>query len=125
MPASEPPNDQRAAERYEVALDVDCETEDTFLFASIRNISQMGIFVRTDQPLQVGTFVNLRFEARDVPKPFTMRGRVQWVNRVHAFGDNINPGMGIMFIDMTRDDRERLVAAIRTIAYLRSDPMTN
>ena len=125
MPRSEPPNEQRSAERYEVAWDVDCETEDTFLFASITNISQMGIFVRTDKPLAVGSIVKLRFDSRYVPAPFVMNGRVQWVNRVRVFGDNINPGMGIMFLNMNRDDREQLVAAVRSIAYLRGDPPSN
>ncbi len=124
MAGSEPPTEQRVSERADVTWAVDCETEDTFLFASINNISEMGIFVRTDQPLAVGTLVTLSFAPhRDAA--FTMRGRVQWLNRVSAFGDNINPGMGIMFVDMGRDDRERLVAAIRTIAYLRGDPPSN
>lgn len=104
---------------------MDCETEDTFLFASITNISQMGIFVRSDSPLAVGTFVNLSFAPGRGTESFFMRGQVRWVNRIKVFGENINPGMGIMFIDMNRDDRERLVAAIRTIAYLRRDPPTN
>jgi type IV pilus assembly protein PilZ len=124
MAGSEPPIDQRMAERVDVSWAVDCETEDTFLFASITNISQMGIFVRTDQPLPIGTFLKLSFAPHGAP-PFTMRGRVQWLNNVSAFGDNINPGMGIMFIDMGADDRERLVSAIRTIAYLRGDPPSN
>lgn len=129
MAGSEPPTEQRSSERVDATWAVDCETEDTFLFASITNVSQMGIFVRTDQPLQVGTVVKLSFapeRSEGMADPaFTMLGRVQWINRVSAFGDNINPGMGIMFVDMGRDDRERLVAAIRTIAYLRGDPPSN
>jgi type IV pilus assembly protein PilZ len=126
MSASEPPSeDLRSAQRYEVSWEVDCETEETFLFASITNISQMGIFVRSNDPLAVGTLVNLRFAPRGDDEPFTMHGQVRWVNAVNVFGDNINPGMGIMFIDMSAEDRERLVAAIRTIAYLRGDPPSN
>jgi hypothetical protein len=30
--------------------------------------------------------------------------------------------MGVKFVELSRDERERLVAAIRTIAYLRGDP---
>jgi type IV pilus assembly protein PilZ len=119
-----PPDEQRASERHEVAWAVDCETEDTFLFASITNVSEMGIFVRTDEPLPVGTRVLLRFAPAGADAPFVQRGRVQWVNKVHMFGDNPNPGMGILFTDLHREDRERLVAAIRTIAYLRGDPAT-
>lgn len=102
--------------------DVDCDTEDTFLFASLTNISEMGIFVRTNDPLPVGTTMTLRFAPRPPDTPFTMEGRVEWLNRLSVFGDNLNPGMGIMFIDLQREERERLVSAIRTIAYLRGDP---
>lgn len=123
MPQSEPPeDDMRSVERVDVVWAVDCETEDTFLFASIKNISEMGIFLRTNEPLALGTIMRLRFVPSGGDSPFSMLGRVQWVNHISVFGENLNPGMGVMFIDMQREDRERLVAAIRTIAYLRGDP---
>ncbi len=123
MAGSEPPQtDQRATHRADVCWDVDCETEETFLFASITNISEMGIFVRTNDPMPVGTVLTLSFTPRPPDAPFTMKGRVHWLNRLTVFGDNLNPGMGIMFIDLQREERERLVSAIRTIAYLRGDP---
>ncbi len=126
------PDDRRSSERIEVAWPVDCETDDTFLYASIANISELGIFVRSDAPLAVGTYLRLRFTPRGpgfgaggmagVGEPFALLGRVQWVNELRPFGDNLNPGMGIAFVGLAPDDRERLVSTIRTIAYLRSDP---
>ena len=110
---------------------VDCETEDTFLYASISNISQMGIFVSTREPLAIGTRLMLSFtpppqsgrgSVRDVSVvtgPFKLEGVVAWVNAVKEDGDNPNPGMGVRFVDLTLEDRERLVDVIRTIAYLR------
>jgi type IV pilus assembly protein PilZ len=41
---------------------------------------------------------------------------------VRPFADNPNPGMGIRFVNLTLDDREKLVEVIRTIAYLRDEP---
>ena len=41
------------------------------------------------------------------------------MNPVRAGGDNPNPGMGVRFVDLTLDERERLVEVIRTIAYVR------
>ncbi|MEM9694612.1 MAG: PilZ domain-containing protein [Myxococcota bacterium] len=123
MPRSDPPQNERLAERIPVVWPVDCATEETFLFAALTNISALGIFVRTDEPLPVGTLVRLRFAPPSyISEPFAMRGRVQWVNRITMFGENLNPGMGIRFLDLQPEDRERLVAAIRTIAYLRRDP---
>ncbi len=99
---------------------VDCETEDTFLYASIANISEIGIFVRTKDPLEVGTRLTLRFAPPDLDQPFVLTGVVQWVNPIRALSENLNPGMGVRFIELSRDDRERIVAAIHTIAYLRN-----
>jgi type IV pilus assembly protein PilZ len=111
--------ERRNAERVEVTWSVDCETEDTFLYASISNISELGIFVSTREPLSVGTRVTLRFAAPDEADAFVLAGQVQWVNPLKMLSENRNPGMGIRFVDITADDRERLVEVVRTIAYLR------
>ena len=112
---------RRLSDRIDVSWEVDCETEDTFLYASIRNVSELGIFVLTREPLEVGTEVMLRFSPPGANAPFDLKGAVQWINPVRALSDNRNPGMGILFVDITPDDRERLVEAVRTIAYVR-DP---
>lgn len=119
-------DERRSSDRVEVSWAVDCETDETFLYASITNISEMGIFVRTETPLAVGTYLRLRFAPQRSPRrevePFVLVGRVQWVNEMRPFGDNINPGMGVKFTGLSPEDRERLVDVIRTIAYLRSEP---
>jgi type IV pilus assembly protein PilZ len=114
--------ERRSTERVEVLWSVDCETEDTFLYAAITNISAMGIFVRTNEPLAVGTSVTLRFAPPHASEPFVLGGEVAWVNRVRPRSDNPNPGMGIRFVSLTSDDRERIVETVRTIAYLREEP---
>jgi type IV pilus assembly protein PilZ len=116
-PDSETGVERRISERIDVTWSVDCETDDTFLYASIKNISEMGIFVQTKQPLEVGTMLTLRF-APPGHQPFVLRGVVQWVNPVRALSLSPNPGMGVCFINLTAEDRGRLVEAIRTIAYV-------
>ncbi len=121
-PAESDPCERRSSERIEVLWSVDCETEDTFLYAAITNISEMGIFVRTTDPLAVGTSVTLRFAPHEEKQPFILAGIVQWVNKVRPQKDNPNPGMGIRFSSLSPEDRERIVETIRTIAYLREEP---
>ncbi len=117
--------DRRNFDRYEVEWAVDCVAQgDTFLYAAITNISQMGIFVKTIEPLRIGTRLRLSF-APPGEEPFQLHGAVAWVNAVRADGDNPNPGMGIHFVDLKPSDRERLVDVIRTIAYLRESPESN
>jgi type IV pilus assembly protein PilZ len=112
--------DRRSYDRFDVEWSVDCVADDTFLYASIANISEMGIFVRTDEPKVEGTKVVLAF-APPGHEPFKLDGEVAWVNRVRPGGDNPNPGMGVRFVTLSPDERERLVEVIRTIAYVR-DP---
>lgn len=118
--AAEDVSDRRTFDRYDVEWAVDCVASDTFLFASITNISEMGIFVRTTEPLTTGTRLRLTFSPPGAAG-FSLEGAVAWVNKVRPDGDNPNPGMGIRFINLKPEERERLVEVIRTIAYLR-DP---
>lgn len=114
--------ERRTSARFEVdEWSVDCVAEDTFLYASITNISEMGIFVRTTDPLRIGTKLTLSF-APPGYEPFKLIGVVAWVNKLRESGDNPNPGMGIRFVDLKLPERERLVEVIRTIAYVREPP---
>lgn len=109
--------ERRTSERFGVTWRVDCETEDTFLYAKITNISELGIFVYTTEPLPVGTQLKLRFSPAHRPiAEFVLDGQVQWINPAKPTCPN--PGMGVRFTALTLDDRERLVEVIRTIAYL-------
>ena len=62
---------------------------------------------------------HVRAARRPRVRPSSSKGCVAWVNCVRENGDNPNPGMGIRFVNLQPDERERLVEVIRTIAYLR------
>ncbi len=111
-------SERRSAERIDVTWAVDCETEETFLYANITNISELGIFVRTNDPLELGTRLTLKFQPPGAREPFVLNGQVAWINQVRVLSSNPNPGMGIRFIELTREARERLIDAVRTIAYV-------
>jgi type IV pilus assembly protein PilZ len=113
-------SERRTHGRFDVTWAVDCVADDTFLYASIANISEVGIFVKSTEPLKVGTKMNLKFSPPGHSE-FRLAGEVAWINPVHKDGDNPNPGMGIRFIELKKEERERLVEVVRTIAYVR-DP---
>lgn len=106
-----------------MSWDVDCVAEDTFLYASITNISAMGIFIRTNEPLPVGTPMDLAFappkDSDSAREPFRLHGVVAWVNPLRPNGDNPNPGMGVRFTELSSEARERLVDVIHAITYVR------
>ncbi|MFI5299891.1 MAG: TIGR02266 family protein, partial [Polyangiales bacterium] len=103
---SNAPHDEgrRHEDRLEVRWLVDCASEDTFLFAVITNVSSLGLFVRTDEPLDVGTRVRLCFAPRGIA-PFQLDGIVAWVN-AQPPEKSPNPGMGVRFTGLAPADRE-------------------
>ena len=108
--------DRRQFERVLVDLEVDYSCEDTFLFAYITDISAMGIFVQTRNPERPGTRLNLRFSTGG--QRMELEGEVIWVNPYRPGAANSNPGMGIQFVGLTDNDRQRLTQLVRTFAYL-------
>lgn len=110
--------DRRQWERVLVDMEVDYRSDDTFLFAYITDISQMGIFVRTTSPEPAGTRLNLRF---NVPSQgvVELEGVVIWINPFRP-GDreNLNPGMGVQFVGLSTEQRKLLRETVKTFAYL-------
>jgi type IV pilus assembly protein PilZ len=113
-------SERREHTRYETSVAVDYASGETFLFAYLKNISAMGIFIRTNEPLAVGTSLRLRFHV-DEEDPLVLDGEVTWINPFRPNGENLNPGMGVRFTELTRERREQVVALVRTVAYLRDD----
>ena len=115
--------ERRQAQRVLINLEVDYACEDTFLFAYITDLSALGIFVRTHTPEQPGTLLNLRFTLPGDEDALEVEGEVIWINSFRP-GDfnNINPGMGVRFIDLERQQKRRIRLLVRTIAYLEDHP---
>jgi type IV pilus assembly protein PilZ len=130
-PVDEMPEDRRSVEpsgaerrehqRFDTSIAVDYASGETFLFAYLQNISEMGIFIRTDHPAKVGTHLRLRFHVDAEENPLTLDGVVTWINPLRASGDNLNPGMGVRFMELSADKREQVVSLVRTVAYLHDD----
>ena len=111
-------NDRREHTRYDTSVTVDYANGETFLFAYLKDISEMGIFIRTEDPLAIGSRLRLRFHIDDAD-PLVLDGEVTWINPMRTDGENINPGMGVRFVRLTLELREQMVALVRTVAYLR------
>ena len=115
-------DERRRSPRVLVDLEVDCASEDNYLFAYITDISATGIFVRTTTPEQPGTHLNLRLSTEDDEPEHValeLEGEVIWVNPYRpGTPDNLHPGMGIRFVNLDNDLRDRLFELIRRFAYL-------
>lgn len=100
--------------RVPIQLKVDVESPNNhYLFEYSANLSQSGIFIHTADPLNPGTQVQLNFTLPDAYSIRT-RGEVIWVNDE----DEVDPGMGIKFLGLSLQDRERILTALKKIAIL-------
>lgn len=111
--------ERRLVERVLVDLEVDYRCEDTFLFAYITDISALGVFIKTETPEAPGTRLNLKFTPHGHAETLELEGEVIWINPYRP-GDreNLNPGMGIRFVELTPELRQRLTEFVKTFAYL-------
>jgi len=110
--------ERRKSARYRVKMQVDFSSGENFLFSYIDNISEVGIFVATKNPLLPGTFVTLRFSPTGTSKPFEVKGKVVWINPYKPDKENINPGMGIKFVGLKPEQKKKIQELITTIAYV-------
>ena len=83
-----------------VTINKEFESFDAFIHEYVTNISRSGVFIRSKQPLPVGTKVNLRFTVimEDIE---TIEGQGRVV-RVEADP----PGMGVVFTRLTTYSEE-------------------
>ncbi|HZJ66428.1 MAG TPA: TIGR02266 family protein [Kofleriaceae bacterium] len=110
--------ERRRAPRMLVDLEVDYASEENYLFAYITDISATGIFIRTTTPEAPGTQLNLRFSSENAGA-IEVEGEVIWVNPYRPGApDNLHPGMGIRFLSLDNELRDRLLELIRRFAYL-------
>ena len=100
-------------------VDYELLSEDTFLFEYTSNVSRGGIFLATRNPLPIGTRLSLRFTLPDEDgRAIEATGKVAWINEYKPNGKNLNPGMGIEFVDLSADDKEAISNLIRRKALL-------
>lgn len=75
-----------------------------FIAEYVMNLSRSGVFIKSDDPLPIGTRVNLRFSVifDDLE---IIEGVGEVVRRVEPGTDQI-PGMGVVFVELTQISRE-------------------
>lgn len=93
-----------------ITINKEFESFDAFIHEYVTNISRSGVFVKSKQPLPVGTRVNLRFTVimDDIE---TIEG-IGEVVRV----DDEPPGMGVVFTELSQYSRhliDRLLTSPR------------
>lgn len=91
--------EKRRAPRAVVEVPILFLEEEFSVYGSMKTLSKGGVSVNTPKPLPLRREVALRFSLPDIPRTFSVRGRVVWSQREEA---------GIEFLDMTAEEVEVL-----------------
>ncbi len=114
---TETSDDRRIETRAPISLKVEYKRLNSFFADYTRNISRGGTFIRTQNPLPIGT--SFIFELR-VPKledALRIQGKVQWTvsEQEAAAQDDTDAGMGIGFVYGSEAERERVERIVDTL----------
>ncbi len=74
-----------------------------FIGEYVVNLSRGGVFIRSDEPLPVGTRVNLRFSV--IFEDLELIEGIGEVVRAVEPGEGRVPGMGVVFVELTEVSR--------------------
>ena len=106
----------RAAERYDLEIKVDLESEHNFYTGLTQNISAGGLFIRTEQPPDMEAVVDVALE---LPGGEPVEGKAVVVHRVtaeEARSRGVDPGIGVQFVHGDDRFRERIDQFVATLS---------
>jgi uncharacterized protein (TIGR02266 family) len=105
------PTHQRQAERHDLEIAVDLESDSNFYTGLTQNISTGGLFIATHQIKRVGDHVRLKFSLPGNPRPIEVDTEVRWIRENSSLHRTDGAsGMGVRFMNMAPEDA-KLIAS--------------
>jgi len=83
------------------------ERGEGFIYFYATDISRGGLFIESEIPLKIGTKIFLSFTLQDNEEPIRTTGEVVRMEKLAPSYTGIS-GMGIRFLDLDSQDRQRL-----------------
>lgn len=104
--------EKRAQKRVFISIDVDVVHESRLSKLYSRNLSKGGIYLKADEPLPVGEEVELSFYIKEIDKKINVKAVVVHSHSYETFEDETtlktHHGMGLKFVDISKEDQEVL-----------------
>ena len=107
--------DRRSHPRMPIALKVEYKRLNSFFADYTKNISRGGTFIRTKNPLAIGTEFMFHLTVPGLAEPLALRGKVQWIVREDEESEDQEPGMGIGFVYESEADRDRIANTVEKL----------
>ena len=103
--------DRRTSPRLDVILKVRFERKKDFQEALIHNISQMGVYLATDRPFDVGYQFLIEIDLPNDMGQIKGKCEVVWVNQVEA--KDYPKGMGLQLVELKSKHKKLLEQYLR------------
>jgi uncharacterized protein (TIGR02266 family) len=101
----------RAAERFDLEVKVDLESDHNFYTGLTQNISSGGLFIATHHIRKIGDRITLNFTLPGNPNPVVVETEVRWIREntalMRAHGES---GMGVRFINLSPEAQKAIDA---------------
>ena len=105
----------RAAERFDLEVKVDLESDHNFYTGLTQNISSGGLFIATHHIRKIGDRITLNFTLPGNPNPVVVETEVRWIREnsalMRAHGEQ---GMGVRFINLSPQAQQAIDAFLQS-----------
>jgi type IV pilus assembly protein PilZ len=103
---------RRRKPRSPLSFSLAFRDQKSLIKATSRDINGLGVFIKTDKPLEEGGHFNLKLLLPGHSEPLRLGCEVAW-RRTQTHDPEAAPlGMGVKFIQITEEDRRQLEEAI-------------
>ncbi len=112
----------RKSPRVDAEIEVSFEVSEggphNFYTGITQDISQGGVFLATHRVLPVGSKLRITFTLQG--REITADAEVVWTRTLEAIGPGVEPGMGMKFVNISKEDEAFIAAYVadrETIYY--------
>lgn len=106
-----------------IALRVEYKRMNSFFADYTKNISRGGTFIRTSNPLSIGTEFMFHLAVPSLEEPLSIKGKVQWIVREDESTESQEPGMGIGFVYDSEAERDRIATTVEALMVEQLGPV--
>ncbi len=103
--------ERRSSPRVSTTIEIIFKEPKSFIRAYMLNVSNGGLFIKTEDPLPLDSFVVLKVKIPTDPGDMEIKGRVVWTNP-RGRKNSFLKGMGIQFVSLKPADKEKIDAFV-------------
>ena len=106
----------RAAERFDLEVTVDLESDHNFYTGLTQNISSGGVFIATHHLRRIGDRITLKFTLPGSAKVLEVETEVRWIRENTALlqAGESGTGMGVRFINLSAETQTAINSFVQS-----------